>query len=231
MKATKSQVKKMTLGELAARVPFATKLFHKHHLDFCCRGNQPLDEACKRKGVEEGLVLEELQRLMRGKGDIEWTSVSNADLTRHIIDQYHSSLRATVPEILRLARKVEMVHADHPACPSGLGDVLSEMWEELERHMEKEESILFPMMCERWGLVEVGGPVRQMMKEHTDHGDGLARIRSLCNGFKCPKDACNTWRALYLSLGALEEELMEHIHLENNVLFQRVIESSDAFPA
>ncbi len=231
MKATKAQVKKMTLGELAARVPFATKLFHKHHLDFCCRGNQPLEDACRRKGVEEGVVLEELQRLMRGKGSIEWASVSNTDLTRHIIDQYHASLRATVPEILRLARKVETVHADHPACPAGLSDVLTEMWQELESHMDKEERILFPMMCEDWGVVESGGPVRQMMHEHTDQGDGLARIRRLCNDFRCPKDACTTWKALYLSLGALEEELMEHIHLENNVLFQRVIAAAQPFPA
>ncbi len=231
MRATKAQVKKMTLGQLAARVPFATKLFHKHHLDFCCRGNQPLAEACRRKGVEAELVSDELQRLMRGKDEIEWGSVSNSDLTRHIIDQYHESLRATVPEILRLARKVEAVHADHSACPSGLSDVLSQIWEELESHMEKEERILFPMMSEQWSLVESGGPVRQMMFEHTDHGDGLARIRRLCNDFKCPKDACNTWKALYLSLGALEEELMEHIHLENNVLFRRVIEAEDKFPA
>lgn len=231
MKATNSQVKKMTLGQLAARVPFATKLFQKHHLDFCCRGDQPLEEACRRKGVEAGLVLEELQRLMRGKDEIEWRSVSNSDLTRHIIDQYHTSLRATVPEILRLARKVEAVHANHSACPSGLSDVLFQVWEELERHMEKEERILFPIMCEQWSVVEASRPVRQMMIEHTDHSDGLARIRRLCNDFKCPKDACTTWKALYLSLSALEEELMEHIHLENNVLFQRVIDAPDEFSA
>ncbi len=97
--------------------------------------------------------------------------------------------------------------------------------------METEERILFPMMCEQWSLVETGGPVRQMMIEHIDHGDGLARIRRLCDDFKCPRDASTTWKALYLSLGALEEELMEHIHLENNVLFQRVIGVAAGFPA
>lgn len=224
MKATKAQVKKMTLGELAARVPFATKLFHRHHLDFCCRGNQRLQDACRTKGLPEEEVVGELHRLMRGKDEIEWGGVSNSDLTRHIIDQYHDSLRATVPEILRLAKKVEMVHADHPACPTGVTGMLTEMWDELETHMQKEESILFPMMREEWGLIESGGPVRQMMHEHQEHGDALERLRRVCNEYRCPKDACPTWKALYLSLGALEEELMEHIHLENNVLFQRALE-------
>jgi regulator of cell morphogenesis and NO signaling len=32
-----------------------------------------------------------------------------------------------------------------------------------------------------------------------------------------------TWRALYLRLRELEAELMDHIHLENNALFRRVL--------
>jgi regulator of cell morphogenesis and NO signaling len=40
------------------------------------------------------------------------------------------------------------------------------------------------------------------------------------NGITLPRGACTTWRALYLGLGAFREDLMEHIHLENNVLFE-----------
>ena len=38
-----------------------------------------------------------------------------------------------------------------------------------------------------------------------------------------PAEACTTWRALYLRLDELEAELMEHVHLENNVLFRRAL--------
>ena len=31
--------------------------------------------------------------------------------------------------------------------------------------------------------------------------------------------ACNTWRALYTGLAQLREDLINHIHLENNILF------------
>lgn len=223
MSVTRADVENMTLGELAARIPLASKLFQKHHLDFCCRGNQRLLDACRLKGVPEEELIDELDHLIRGKDEILWDGVSNAVLTRHIIDEYHESLRATVPEILRLARKVEAVHRDHADCPAGLSGLLSAMWEELEQHMQKEEQILFPMISVAGGQVDAAGPVRQMMHEHVEHGEGLARIRSLCGGFKCPKGACSSWQALYLSLAALEEELMEHIHLENNVLFQRAV--------
>jgi regulator of cell morphogenesis and NO signaling len=36
-----------------------------------------------------------------------------------------------------------------------------------------------------------------------------------------PPGACNTWRALWNGLEALERDLREHIHLENNILFPR----------
>lgn len=229
MKATKAQVKKMTLGELATRVPYATKLFHRHHLDFCCRGNQRLEEACRKKGVPENEVIGELQGLMRGHRKLDWSTVTNADLSRHIVDRYHEGLRACVPEILRLTQKVEAAHSEHPACPTGLTDILSEMWLELEQHMEKEEKILFPLIAERWGSPDASGPVQQMMKEHLDHGEGLGRIRRLCNDFTFPSDACPTWKALYLSLATLEEDLMEHIHLENNILFQRTVSEATRY--
>jgi regulator of cell morphogenesis and NO signaling len=36
-----------------------------------------------------------------------------------------------------------------------------------------------------------------------------------------PPHACNTWRALYRGLEELRDDLMQHIHLENNILFAR----------
>ena len=53
--------------------------------------------------------------------------------------------------------------------------------------------------------------------------ENLRKTRRLAHDLVPPPAACNTWRALYLGLDALERELMEHIHLENNVLFPRVL--------
>jgi regulator of cell morphogenesis and NO signaling len=66
-------------------------------------------------------------------------------------------------------------------------------------------------------------PVRVMESEHDAHGHQLARIRELTGDHRPPAHACATWTALYRGLAALEVELMEHIHLENNVLFARAI--------
>jgi regulator of cell morphogenesis and NO signaling len=43
----------------------------------------------------------------------------------------------------------------------------------------------------------------------------------VAHGFEPLEEACPTWRALYVGARRLSEEVMEHIHLENNVLFPR----------
>jgi len=61
------------------------------------------------------------------------------------------------------------------------------------------------------------------MAEHDKHGQNLANLRVLAFDFVLPEEACGTWRALYLGLDQLEQELMEHIHLENHILFDRAL--------
>ena len=89
-------------------------------------------------------------------------------------------------------------------------------------HLEKEEQILFPMLKSGRGALAPG----------PDPGDGArarrprrqpASTRALAHDLTPPEEACNTWRALYLRLAEFEAELMEHVHLENHVLFQRAL--------
>jgi len=63
-------------------------------------------------------------------------------------------------------------------------------------------------------------------EEHDHAGEALARPRALSSGFAVPADGCSTYRALYEGLARFERELHEHVHLENNVLFPRVVSRS-----
>ena len=92
--------------------------------------------------------------------------------------------------------------------------------------MQKEEQVLFPMILSGRGAM-AAMPVSVMEEEHRDHGKNLERTRALTNDFIAPESACNTWRALYLGLAELERDLMEHIHLENNVLFPRALQGAN----
>ncbi|MBL6078179.1 DUF542 domain-containing protein [Belnapia sp. T18] len=90
---------------------------------------------------------------------------------------------------------------------------------ELE-HMQKEEQVLFPLM-RRGGHPMIGHPIGMMRHEHDSHGAQLRTLDALTTGGVPPAGACNTWRALYAGTRKLTDDLMEHIHPENNALFPR----------
>ncbi len=212
-----------SVGDIAREVPGATGVFHGYGLDFCCGGKQSLARAIERKGVDAEVLTTKLDQLYAqadgAQGD--WVDADNAELIEHILTRYHDVHRQQLPELIRLSQRVELVHGGHPECPSGLADHLETMLAELETHMRKEEQMLFPMISR--GMLDVAaGPVNMMRHEHDDHAESLRRIHELTRGINLPVGACNTWRALYLGLAALVVDLMDHIHLENNVLFNRI---------
>jgi len=139
-------------------------------------------------------------------------------LIDHILVRYHETHRRELPELILLARKVEQRHAQHPEVPAGLAAMLEDVAEALEEHMQKEERILFPMLRGGGGPM-VGGPIAVMEHEHVEHGERLRQLEALTRRFTPPAEACTSWQVLYSGLRKLVDDVMEHIHLENNVLF------------
>ncbi|MBX3664497.1 MAG: iron-sulfur cluster repair protein YtfE [Burkholderiales bacterium] len=210
-----------SLGQLARKIAGATRVFHENRLDFCCGGQHSLREAAAARGLDAGAIAERLSRLQSfaQAGECNWAAAPAAELIDHILNRYHEVHREQLPELIRLARRVEQVHGERQDCPAGLADHLTEMQQELESHMQKEEQVLFPMLRSGRGAMAFG-PISVMRMEHEQHGEALQRLAELTHDITLPRDACNTWRALYLGLRTLRDDLMDHIHLENNVLFE-----------
>lgn len=218
MTTERTSLRDRTVGEIAATLPGATGVFRKLKLDFCCGGDVPLEEAAQRRGLNIAAVESELFALDRS--DKAPASEATPGLIRHIIECYHETHRRELPELIKLARKVEAVHAEHPQAPRGLADTLKEMVGELELHMKKEELILFPAMARRTAscLDEL---INEMRHDHDDQGAHLRRLEAITRGYALPEDACRSWQALYAGAVKFVDDLAEHIHLENNVLFPR----------
>jgi regulator of cell morphogenesis and NO signaling len=212
-------LRERTVGELAATMPGATAVFRKFKVDFCCGGDIALAEAARRRGVDADDVERELRALGAPDAAVP-ESWETGRLIDHLLTRYHETHRRELPELIALARKVEAVHVDHPQAPRGLADLLGRMQGELEVHMKKEELILFPAMRRRAGG-GLGAPIAEMREDHADHGEHLQRMQDITRGFVLPEEACRSWQALYLGAAKFADDLMEHIHLENNVLFPR----------
>ncbi|MFP5462373.1 MAG: hemerythrin domain-containing protein [Gammaproteobacteria bacterium] len=148
-----------------------------------------------------------------------WRKGPPAALIEHILSRYHDRHREQLSELVRLARTVERVHGDRDDCPPGLADHLAAMQQELESHMQKEEQVLFPLLARGFPPL-VQGPIAVMRMEHEQHGQALRELDAITRGNALPADACGTWRALHDCIAEFREDLMQHIALENEVLFR-----------
>ena len=212
-----------TIAELVNDMPAAARVLYRHGIDFCCGGKSTIDEACAASGVDWATLLDEIKgEQTNAEEDARWEDRPIDEIVEHIVRKYHEPLRKELPRLIELSGKIERVHIDKPDRPHGLKAHLMQMLEDLEIHMIKEEKILFPLVrSSRFSLAQM--PVKVLMIDHRDVGDALRRVRELTNHLKIPEYACASWRDLYRSLEQLEFDLYQHIHLENNVLFPRIL--------
>ncbi|SNX73836.1 regulator of cell morphogenesis and NO signaling [Cereibacter ovatus] len=205
------------VGDVAAQLPGAAGLFRRHGISFCCGGGLTLAEAATTRNLAPETLLAELQALADAAGAT--APQDTPALIAHILDRYHETHRRELAELIALAEKVEAVHGDHDEAPHGLMLLLDDMRDEMEDHMQKEEQILFPMM--RMGAPTLEGPIAVMRDDHDRHGEQLRRLEHLTRGFTPPEGACRSWHALYAGVRKFAEDLVDHMHLENEVLFPR----------
>jgi regulator of cell morphogenesis and NO signaling len=212
-----------TLAELAVAHPAAARVFYANRLDFCCGGRRSFADACRERGLDADAILREIQEADAVAGPAaRWDLAPLPAVVDHIVNRYHRRLRATLPALVDMARMVEARHWERVSCPVGLTTLLERVQEAVLDHLEKEEVVLFPLILRRAGA-GLAAPVSVIETEHEHHKSDLLRIRALTNDLTPPTEACTTWRALYAGLQQFEQELMEHIHLENNVLFRRAL--------
>lgn len=219
------------LSDLVTAMPAAMQVFNKYDLDFCCDGKQTLWEACREKGLIPENILNEIESASIPKDSFplhvqEW---STGFLIDFIIQNYHSYVRDSIPMLQELLEKVCAVHAMEYPFLLSVQIEFEELASELLTHMKKEEFVLFPALREReddeahdsWANI-IQQPIQAMEDEHQMAGDYLKFIRSLTNNYIPPADACPTFAMLYRKLAEFDQELINQIHLENNVLFKRV---------
>lgn len=236
-----------TVREFAIVVPNATRVFERLRIDYCCGGNQPLNEACARAGLQVDEVLTMLSQPGPIADNSEKTPASEsiplAELTNYIVEKHHVFTRNELERLIALFEKVCSAHgANHPELLK-VQTQFQTLRAELEPHMLKEERILFPYIVTLEAAVgenlpalfapfgTVGNPIAAMMREHDAAGDILKTIRELSRDFTVPEDACFSYRTLYNALEELEADLHQHIHLENNILFPRSLEMEKKTPA
>lgn len=170
-----------------------------------------------------------------GRSSETWNDKSLTSLMDHIVERHHAFCRQEVARLGNMFKNTIAAHGrDYPELKR-MEALFSAMARDLQMHLLKEEQTLFPYIARveealrqnaavSWppfGTVE--NPIRMMVLEHGQTGNELSEIRRLSNGYTSPSGAPVSLAALYECLRAFEQDMTEHIHAEDNLLFPRAI--------
>ncbi len=219
----------MTIRDIVANDFRTAAVFQRHGIDFCCKGDRSIQDACRNGRVTAEEVLKDIEEATATPA--RFNSWDLSTLATYIVGNHHAFVRQTIPVLLTHTKKVAAVHGDrHPELPE-VARLFNEVASEMTSHMAKEEQILFPYIVELEEASHVAGarpsapfgtvrnPIRMMEAEHESAGDAMARIRFLTSGYAIPDSACTTYRVCQQELEAFERDLHDHVHLENNIQF------------
>lgn len=222
-----------TLGSIVAERPGTAVVFEKLGLDYCCGGQQSLEDACRSADLEPGTVAKLLATLdgeaaesPSGAHDLSGASID--EICDHIVTAHHDPLRGDVVRISELMTKVVRAHGAEDPEVIELAELFGQTRTELETHMRREEDFLFPA-CREIAASENGrspddGLLAELDDEHQSAGDALRQMRILSDDYRPETAHCTTHRVLRHEMHEFELELHRHIHEENNILFPRVRE-------
>jgi regulator of cell morphogenesis and NO signaling len=230
-------IKEETIGEIVTKDFRKAQVFKNFNIDFCCGGKKTITEVCESKGIDITVLKRALEEVA-DKVDTTRNNYQKWDigfLTDYIINTHHQYVKDNTQFIMELANKVAKVHGEqHPELIK-VSQIFTQVAMELISHLNKEEKMLFPFIKElatvqrnRGSLPtssfgKVANPIRMMEAEHEEAGEALQTIREVTDNFTLPSDACNSYVILYKKLNEYENDLHEHVHLENNILFPKSI--------
>jgi len=219
-----------TVADVVSENIKTAHVFKKYGIDFCCGGGITIDKACEKKNLDYSQLKEELLKVDDAPKAYNYNSWKLDFLIDHILNIHHAYVEESIPLILQYSNRVAEVHGHHYTEVLKINTLFNEAANELASHMKKEENILFPYIksllqteiakepLNSPSFGSINNPITMMEMEHEAVGDIFKEIARLTNNYTPPEDACNTFRALYAKLDEFEQDLHQHIHLENNIL-------------
>ena len=227
-----------TIGELVAKDYRKAEVFKKYGIDFCCGGKKSVQTACAEKGVNAVALEQELNALTetpvaRSQNFAAWDLSFLADF---IVNNHHAYVREAIPALTEYTTKIARVHGkNHPELIA-IAEHFTNVANELNAHLPKEERVLFPFIQQlneaaktnstvpRSGFGSIQNPINMLEMEHEAAGSSMEAIRELSQNYTVPADGCTTYRLAFAKLQEFEADLHQHIHLENNILFPKALE-------
>lgn len=225
-----------SIGQIVSEHHAASNLLKEYRIDFCCGGDRALRDALQQQAIEPSAFLKRLNMIValaeQDDSGTDYLSLSLSELTAHIVHRHHAYLKEELPVLGEFVSKIMRVHGPNHQELKELYNLYFDMKAELDEHLAAEEEGIFPYIEEyersssARALEQAVQAIEVLETDHDKVGDILKLMRTIANDYALPPDACRTYTLAYQKLEQLESDLFEHIHLENNILFPRLMTAS-----
>jgi regulator of cell morphogenesis and NO signaling len=226
-----------TVSELVRNDYRAAEVFKKWGINYCCGGNLPLAQVCELQGLDEAAIASDLEQASRQRSlpaTIDFNNWPLPFLIDYIQHVHHAYARNAG---LQLQQHLETFVAGHLKKYPYLAEVqdaFKVLMAQLLEHMETEERRVFPylrQLCSAYDAREsygklfvrtLGRSLDAIPGDHNRIAAALKELRAITNGYRFADGACTNHQVIYHKLREFDDDLVQHKHLENNVLFPRV---------
>ena len=214
-------------------------VFKKHGINFCCSGNISLEAACSVRNIDSAKVVEELEEATRSiclpnsLRFTEWKIGFLADYIQHV---HHDYLYHAMPSLDSSLQSFILGHKKKYPELEQMSDAFSKLSKILLAHIRHEDEIIFPYVRqieaahrrnEPYGNLLVRTlrkPIGNIEREHGQIAELLKMIKQTASDFHFPTNACTNHQVIYHRLEELHEDMIQHMHLENNILYPKLKE-------
>ena len=155
-----------------------------------------------------------------------------SELIEYIVNVHHGYLYRTLPVLAQYTIEIENSHGKRHPELTKVRRLFAKVHKELLIHLPKEEMDMFPAIKKleqepsALKLQQCVRMIEALESEHDSSEDIFNQIREVTNNYALPDDASDTYRLTYQLLQELESDMNQHINLEDNVLFPRVMNSA-----
>ena len=163
---------------------------------------------------------------------ISFNELDPACITEFITGRYHAQVRSLGPILVTQLARIREMDSSMKQELQAVSGLFQRLIDDLSSHLRKEEFVLFPYINQRMSgsaqsMPLLNSVLQQMRREHRQYTDTMSQIRKLTNNYTAPDDACVQIRLCLAVLNEFEYDLVDHIYLENNILFPKLLQIED----
>ncbi len=207
----------------------AAEVFRKYNIDFCCGGRMPLSMACELQGVNEGMLMEELEEFAPV---YESAKSWGVDFTiDYLINLHHTYFKNSIPVLLEYVDRFFKSHIKRFPEFRELPGLVDELQTKLHKQLSYESDKLFPYIKrihyanndnEVYGKLLMKTLQKVSVEDMQQYTVSLlkliSQIEELTNGFQPPLNACTTQKVMLQKLEEFTGFIKQHIFIERKIL-------------